>query len=167
MLALGLLAGVAGVAAMTLAENAEQALTGRPNSYVPGHTLERLLRLPARPDQERLGLNWAIHWQGIALGAVRAWMAKRGFGCPFGPGCLVGDKAHDADDLRAYLAAQGSAVAIPPMPHRRRPPPFDPAAYRRRNLIERAFNRLKDWRDWRPDTTRPPATSLQASASPR
>jgi hypothetical protein len=26
-----------------------------------------------------------MHWgQGIALGAVRAWMAKRGFGGPFG-----------------------------------------------------------------------------------
>ena len=85
VLARGLLAGAAGVAAMTLAEKVEQALTGRPNSYVPAHTLERLLGLPARPDRDRLGLNWAMHWgQGIALGAVRAWMAKRGFGGPFG-----------------------------------------------------------------------------------
>ena len=85
VLALGLLAGAAGVAAMTLAEKVEQSFTGRPNSYVPAHTLERLLGLPARPDRDRLGLNWAMHWgQGIALGAVRAWMAKRGFGGPFG-----------------------------------------------------------------------------------
>jgi hypothetical protein len=85
VLASGLLAGVAGVAAMTLAEKVEQALTGRPNSFVPAHTLERLLGLPAKPDRDRLGLNWAMHWgQGIALGAVRAWMAKRGFGGPFG-----------------------------------------------------------------------------------
>jgi hypothetical protein len=85
VLALGLLAGAAGVAAMTLAEKAEQSFTGRPNSFVPAHTLERLLGLPARPDRERLGLNWAMHWgQGIALGAVRAWMAKRGLGGPFG-----------------------------------------------------------------------------------
>ena len=85
VLARGLLAGAAGVAAMTLAEKIEQSFTGRPNSYVPAHTLERLLGLPARPDRDRLGLNWAMHWgQGIALGAVRAWMAKRGFGGPFG-----------------------------------------------------------------------------------
>ena len=85
VLARGLLAGAAGVAAMTLAEKVEQAFTGRPNSYVPGHTLERLLGLSAKPDRDRLGLNWAMHWgQGIALGAVRAWMAKRGFGGPFG-----------------------------------------------------------------------------------
>jgi hypothetical protein len=84
-LAIGLLAGAAGVAAMTLAEKVEQAFTGRPNSFVPAHTLERLLGLPARPDRERLGLNRAMHWgQGIALGAVRAWMDKRGLGGPFG-----------------------------------------------------------------------------------
>ena len=81
----GLLAGAAGVAAMTLAEKAEQALTGRPNSYVPGHTLERLLGLTAKPDRQRLGLNWVMHWgQGIVLGPVRAWMALRGFGGPVG-----------------------------------------------------------------------------------
>ncbi len=50
----GALAGTAGVVAMTLGEKAEQALTGRPNSYVPAHTLERLLGLPTRPDSERL-----------------------------------------------------------------------------------------------------------------
>jgi hypothetical protein len=84
-LARGLLAGAAGVAAMTLAEKIEQALTGRPNSYVPAHTLERLLRLPWRPDDERLWLNWAMHWgQGIAFGAVHALMAERGFRGPVG-----------------------------------------------------------------------------------
>ena len=38
VLARGLLAGAAGVAAMTLAEKLEQAFTGRPDSYVPAHT---------------------------------------------------------------------------------------------------------------------------------
>ena len=62
----GLLAGLAGVAVMTGLEKVEQLLTGRPSSFVPAHTLERLLRLPRKPDQERLWLNWAMHWgQGI------------------------------------------------------------------------------------------------------
>lgn len=62
----GLMAGAAGVAAMTLGENIEQTFTVRPNSYVPAHTLERVL-------------NWTMHWgQGVLLGAVRALMAKRG-----------------------------------------------------------------------------------------
>ena len=85
VLARGLLAGAVGVAAMTLAEKIEQAFTGRPNSYVPAHTLERLLRLPHRPDEERLHLNWTMHWgQGILLGAVRALMARHGFRGPVG-----------------------------------------------------------------------------------
>jgi hypothetical protein len=61
VLALGLLAGAVGVAAMTLAEKLEQALTRRPNSYVPAHTLERLLGLPEKPNSDRLLLNWAMH----------------------------------------------------------------------------------------------------------
>jgi hypothetical protein len=75
----GLIAGVAGVAAMTLAEKLEQQFTRRPDSYVPAHTLERLLRLPHKPDSERLGLNWTMHWgQGILMGAVRGLMAAQG-----------------------------------------------------------------------------------------
>ena len=62
------------------------------------------------------------------------------------PGCLIGDKAYDANDVRAYLAAAGSTAVISPMPTRRAPVPFDTEAYRTRNVIERAFNRLKDWR---------------------
>lgn len=81
----GMLAGAAGVVAMTLAEKAEQAVTGRPNSYVPAHTLERLLGLPTRPDSERLWLNWTMHYgQGVVLGALRGIMARRGLRGPVG-----------------------------------------------------------------------------------
>jgi hypothetical protein len=81
----GLAAGVVGVAAMTMAEKIEQLVTQRPNSFVPGHTLERLLRLPHKPDQERLWLNWTMHWgQGILLAAVRGLMAERGLRGPVG-----------------------------------------------------------------------------------
>ncbi|MEJ7679476.1 MAG: hypothetical protein WKG06_16770 [Segetibacter sp.] len=79
----GLLAGTAGVAAMTLAEKLEQLITKRPNSYVPAHTLERLLGLPAKQDNDLT--NWAMHWgQGILLGAVRGIMAKHGIRGPVG-----------------------------------------------------------------------------------
>ena len=81
----GLVAGAVGVAAMTAAEKAEQAITGRPNSFVPAYTLERLLGLAHKPDDERVGLNWAMHWgQGILLGAVRGLMAERGLRGPVG-----------------------------------------------------------------------------------
>ena len=82
---LGLVAGAAGVAAMTLAEKLEQRFTGRPNSFVPAHTLERLLRQPHKPDSEREGMNWTMHWgQGILLGALRGWMAETGVRGPMG-----------------------------------------------------------------------------------
>ena len=81
----GLVAGVAGVAVMTAGEKLEQAFTHRPNSYVPAHTLERLLGLPRKRDSERLWLNWAMHWgQGILLGAIRGFMAERGVRGPAG-----------------------------------------------------------------------------------
>lgn len=68
---------------MTVGEKLEQAFTSRPNSYVPAHTLERLVGLPTRPDSERLGLNWTMHWgQGILLGTVRALMARGGMRGP-------------------------------------------------------------------------------------
>jgi hypothetical protein len=81
----GLAAGLAGVAAMTLAEKVEQRFTGRPNSYMPARVWERLFRLEPKPDSERLARNWAMHWgQGILVGAVRGLMAERGVRGPIG-----------------------------------------------------------------------------------
>ena len=62
------------------------------------------------------------------------------------PACLIGDKAYDADDIRDDLEASGSRAVIPPKANRRSPMPFDQALYKARNIIERAFNRRKDWR---------------------
>ena len=59
---------------------------------------------------------------------------------------LIADKAYDADDLRGFLAAQGTEAVISPMPNRVRHPCFNRFAYLDRNVIERAFCRLKDWR---------------------
>jgi transposase len=60
--------------------------------------------------------------------------------------CCVADTAYDSDALRQRLLERGTRPVIPNNPTRQRPHPFDPAAYRLRNLIERAFCRLKDWR---------------------
>ncbi|WP_448641522.1 hypothetical protein [Geodermatophilus sp. URMC 63] len=75
----GALAGLAGTAAMTLAEKVEQQVTGRPDSYVPGRTLIALTtgrRLPesARPPV----VNHVMHWgTGATVGALRGvWSAS-------------------------------------------------------------------------------------------
>lgn len=59
---------------------------------------------------------------------------------------LVADKAYDSNDVRAFLADQGTEAVIAVRPRRREQPPFDRTAYRERNIIERALCRLKDWR---------------------
>ena len=74
---LGALAGLAGVAAMTVAEELEQALTGRPDSHVPARALQTLLG--RHPGDEETSAVWdhAMHWgTGALLGALRgAWSA--------------------------------------------------------------------------------------------
>ncbi len=78
----GLVAGAAGVVVMTLGEKAEQRLTGRPSSYVPARTLERLTGLSERPGPPR-AVNWAMHYgQGALLGVVRSVMAQAGLRGP-------------------------------------------------------------------------------------
>jgi len=75
---------------MTLCEKLEQAITHRPNSYIPAHTLERLLGLHRNPNSERRNLNWTMHWgQGILLGAVRGVMAQKGIRGPMGSFLLM------------------------------------------------------------------------------
>lgn len=65
--------------------------------------------------------------------------------CP-APTRLLADKGYDAGSLRSRLAATGTEAVIPSTRSRKTPIPHDAEAYRNRNLIERAFCRLKDWR---------------------
>lgn len=59
---------------------------------------------------------------------------------------LAADRAYDSDALRRLLIARGTTPVIPNAPYRKRLHPFDRTAYKRRNLVERAFCRLKDFR---------------------
>jgi transposase len=71
----------------------------------------------------------------------------RGLLEPLPPGSLcAADAAYDSDRLRLFLIERGTRPVIPNNPTRKHLHPFDPHAYRVRNLIERMFCRLKDWR---------------------
>jgi transposase len=59
---------------------------------------------------------------------------------------VLADTAYDSDKFRAFLAERGSTPVIKPNPTRKNIPPFDKAASKARNVIERAFSHLKDWR---------------------
>ena len=62
------------------------------------------------------------------------------------PRLCAADTAYDADALRSFLVERGTTPIIPNNPTRKHLHPFDREAYKRRNLIERLFSRLKDWR---------------------
>ena len=59
---------------------------------------------------------------------------------------LIADKAYDSDSLRKWLAARRIKAVIPSTASRTVPYPLDRRAYKRRNVIERLFGRLKNWR---------------------
>jgi transposase len=62
------------------------------------------------------------------------------------PKVLIADRAYDARKLRDWLAERGCEAVIPPNPTRKNPYPWDRTLYRARNIIERMFCRLKDFR---------------------
>jgi len=74
------------------------------------------------------------------------------------PALLLADKGYAHDSTRAALRRRGIRHAIPErrdQAARRaargsrggRAPDFDRQAYKQRNVVERCFNRLKQWRD--------------------
>jgi transposase len=73
------------------------------------------------------------------------------------PGRVLGDRAYSSTAIRAHLRRRGIKATIPQRSdqvrgrrrHGRRggrPPAFDPAAYKDRNTVERAFNHLRQHR---------------------
>ena len=62
------------------------------------------------------------------------------------PRALLADRAYDARSLREELAMRRIKAVIPPNPTRKHPSRYDKRAYRGRNVIERMFCRLKDFR---------------------
>lgn len=73
------------------------------------------------------------------------------------PDRILGDKAYSSKANRDLLRSRGikATIAQPAdqQAHRKRrgraggrPPAFDTAIYKGRNVVERSFNRIKDWR---------------------
>ena len=73
------------------------------------------------------------------------------------PDVVIADKAYSHPSTRQALRGKGISAVIPERDDqisRRagrgssggRPPDFDPQTYKQRNVVERGFNRLKQWR---------------------
>src|SRR5262249_50362258 len=73
-------------------------------------------------------------------------MAKPIVAAVAAPRRLIADNASDAESSRDWLAARPTKAVIPSTVSRTTPSPTALTAYRRRNVIERLFCRLKTWR---------------------
>jgi transposase len=62
------------------------------------------------------------------------------------PEALLADKGYDCDALVETLQTRGITPVIPPKANRRAPRKTDFALYRERNLVERFFCKLKQYR---------------------
>jgi transposase len=59
---------------------------------------------------------------------------------------LLADKAYDAGHFRDFLMNSKINAVIPSKANRKIPIPHDKIIYRKRNVVERMFGRLKDFR---------------------
>ena len=75
----GAVAGLVGVAAMTAGEKLEQALTGRPDSYVPARALLTLLGRPAGDARQPPVWNHLMHWGTGGGSAAQVGQQPRSF----------------------------------------------------------------------------------------
>jgi transposase len=83
----------------------------------------------------------------ITPGNIHDLVGARGLiGMAGQPRRLLADRAYDAKSLRDELARRRIKAVIPPNPTRKHPHRYDKNAYKGRNVIERMFCRLKDFR---------------------
>ena len=59
---------------------------------------------------------------------------------------VIADKGYDSDDFVAAIEAGGGQAVIPPRSHRRQRREYDRHIYKARNLVERFFQKIKNYR---------------------
>ncbi len=59
---------------------------------------------------------------------------------------MIADKGYDADRLIDAVVATGAEIVIPPRRNRKVQRSYDKQLYKERNIIERFFNKLKQFR---------------------
>jgi len=76
---------------------------------------------------------------------------------------VIADRGYDADHLRGWLQKCKVRICIPPRKNRKKQYRYSKTIYKTRNLVERCFNRIKDWRSLSLRTFRCPETFLAAA----
>jgi transposase len=81
--------------------------------------------------------------QLLEQGAIK----RRGRGRPRRlPGRIVADKGYSSRKIRTFLRKRGVGITIPRKSNERHRGRFDKELYKLRNIVERLFNRLKQYR---------------------
>ena len=65
-------------------------------------------------------------------------------GCTYA--AVIADAAYDSDAFRAEIVAEGGVAGVRPRRNRVQDRPYDKESYKLRNVIERFFHRLKQYR---------------------
>ncbi len=106
--------------------------------------------------RSRGGLSTKIHAAGDALGLPVRLIASPGqrndiayaheliYG--FQAECTIADKGYDANHLIDKIVEMQAAIVIPPKRNRKDQRPYDADLYKERNIIERFFSKLKQFR---------------------
>ena len=79
---------------------------------------------------------------GACHDVTQAPALMTGYTCQY----IIADAAYDSDALRDAIVAQGAVAVIKPRKNRVADRLYDKEAYKRRNVIERFFHRLKQYR---------------------
>ena len=96
-----------------------------------------------RPPRAGTGRGQKVYFALMERGAVK----RPGRGRPrVRPRRVAGDKGYSSPAVRRYLRRRGIGAVIPTKKNERPSPRFDRAAYRERSIVERAINRLKQYR---------------------
>ena len=106
--------------------------------------------------RSRGGLTTKTHMVCVAQGRPMRFILTGGQ-APDGPqavplltgietGAVLADKGYESNRILAFIRSCGATAVIPPKANRKETWEYDRELYRQRNLIERAFNKLKHWR---------------------
>ena len=79
---------------------------------------------------------------GACHDVTQAPALMTGYTCRY----VIADAAYDSDALRERIVAQGAVAVIKPRNNRVEERLYDKEVYKRRNVIERFFHRLKQYR---------------------
>ena len=82
-----------------------------------------------------------VHTRGQAADAPQVIPLLTGIETAY----LIADKGYESNKILAFIRSKDETAVTPPKSIRKPPRGYDLELYRQRNLVERAFNKLKHW----------------------